>query len=78
MTYKAMVCPQCGAPIIDTPKKEIFYCTYCGAKIALAQIAIEISGNVSVSGVAKELSLLDRAYLFLEYGDFASADIYCE
>ena len=78
MAYRALVCPQCGAPITEAPTKEVFYCSYCGAKIEQDKIAIEISGNVSVSGVANEMTLLDRAYLFLEYGNFSSADTYFE
>ncbi|MBQ9227768.1 MAG: zinc ribbon domain-containing protein [Eubacterium sp.] len=78
MAYQAVTCPQCGAAISYVPDRGAFFCQYCGAKIEKEQLNINISGNVTVTGIAGEQSLLERAFLFLEDADYDSADKYFE
>ena len=78
MAYKAITCPQCGAPITSIPSNDTFFCSYCGAKIEREKVLIEVSGRVSVSGIANEKTLFERAYLFLEDGKFDEANTYFE
>ena len=73
-----MVCPQCGAPISPTDIQDVFYCSYCGAKIEREKLRIEVSGRVSVNGIADESVTLDRAYILLEDGYFTDANRYFE
>ena len=76
MAYKAINCPNCGAAITSIPDRGSFFCQYCGAKIEKDKTFIEVSGNVTVAGMASIASLLERGYMFLEDGDFDSADEY--
>jgi len=78
MAYKAVTCPQCGAAITSIPDRGSFFCQYCGAKIEKEQLNINISGNVTVAGMASVESLLERGYLFLEDRDFDNANKYFE
>ena len=71
-------CPSCGSHLEFSQDREFFFCEYCGAKVIKDKQYIELSGTVSIDGVASEQSLLERAFLFLEDGDFSSADKYLE
>ncbi len=78
MAYKAVNCPNCGAAITSIPDRGSFFCQYCGAKIVKDKTFIEVSGNVTVAGMASVASLLERGYLFLEDNDYEHADEYFE
>ena len=78
MALQALVCPQCGAPIKEADVRDVFYCSYCGTRIEREKLRVEVSGNVSVAGMANDRSLLDRAFLFLEDGNFNVAAQYIE
>ena len=78
MALQALVCPQCGAPIKEADVRDVFYCSYCGTRIEREKLRIEVSGNVSVAGMANDRSLLERAFLFLEDGNFNVAAQYIE
>lgn len=78
MAYTAVTCPQCGAAITSVPDRGSFFCQYCGARIEKEQLNINISGNVTVAGMASVESLLERGYIFLEDEDYAQADRYFE
>lgn len=71
-------CPSCGAHLEYSQDRDVFFCEYCGAKVIKDKQYIELSGTISVDGVATEESLLERAFLYLEDGDFANADKYLE
>lgn len=77
MAYIKITCPSCGATVEPAGDND-FFCQYCGTKIVRDKQFIELSGAVSVNGIAGENSLLDRAFLFLEDGDFVEADKYLE
>lgn len=76
MAYKAINCPNCGAAITSIPDRGSFFCQYCGAKIEKDKTFIEVSGNVTVAGMASVASLLERGFMFLEDSNFKSADEY--
>ncbi|MBR3988023.1 MAG: hypothetical protein IKK10_01830 [Clostridia bacterium] len=71
-------CPSCGAHLEYSQDRDVFFCEYCGAKVIKDKQYIELSGKISIDGVATEESLLERAFLYLEDGDFLNADKYLE
>jgi len=78
MGYIKMNCPSCGAPVENSSDNEFFFCEYCGTKIVKDKQFIEISTNISIDGIANVESLTERAFLFLEDGEFKKADNYFE
>ncbi len=78
MGYVKMSCPSCGGSVEYSGDKEFFFCEYCGTKIIKDKQFVELSGAVSVSGIASTDALLERAFLFLEDGDYLSANDYLE
>lgn len=78
MPLIAVNCPSCGAPLTTDEGTESFSCPYCGTEFIPEKQRIELSGQVSVSGLADVGSLIDRAFIFLGDGDFENADRYLE
>lgn len=78
MGYVKMECPSCGGTVEYFGDKESFFCEFCGTRIVKDKQFIELSGVVSVSGIASSNALLERAFLFLEDQDYRSADDYLE
>lgn len=78
MPLIAVNCPSCGAPLTTDEGTESFSCPYCGTEFIPEKQRIELSGQVSVSGIADVGSLIDRAFIFLGDGDFENADRYLE
>lgn len=78
MGYTVLNCPVCGATVQYSVDKDVLFCQFCGNQIVKDKKFIELSGKVSLSGVANIDSFLDRAFLFLEDRDFGSADLYLE
>lgn len=74
MGFAALKCPECGADIDIDDSREYAFCSYCGTKLTREKMRIE----VSVKGIAGADSLLQRAFIFLEDGDFGSAAQYIE
>lgn len=72
---RAMVCEMCGGN--DVVKQGgVYVCSHCGTKYVTEEarkLLVEISGPVSVDGVATADNLLDRAQEFLDKGDRARA-----
>lgn len=66
-------CKSCGAPLDIKEGSEIAYCPYCGMKQTLPKDPVPILAD----GTSVD-SLLKRAFMFLEDGDFSIADEYCE
>ena len=70
----SMKCPACGAVLENLDEnREFFFCTYCGNKITYEKQRIEMSGQVSLAGVATAKSLLARGTNALEDGKFDAA-----
>ncbi len=78
MGFISVKCPSCGSSVDLDETREYGFCSYCGTKIVQDRIVVEHRGSISISGVANEQALLERAFLFLEDGDFSNADIYFE
>ena len=78
MSYIAVTCPSCGAAARINESKDFGFCEYCGSRIEKEKVIIEHKGKVSVSGIADEKSLLERAFIFIEDGEYDNADIYIE
>ena len=68
---KAMVCEMCGSN--DVVKVDgVYVCQYCGTKYNAEEgqrLMVEMSGPMSVEGVATVDNLMDRAQEFLDRGD---------
>ena len=61
MGFVAAKCPNCGATIELSEDREYGFCTYCGTKVVQDKIVVEHRGKVSISGIANENAILDRA-----------------
>lgn len=70
----ALTCPNCGSKLDVEEGKDFYFCSYCGAKVTQEKKSIELSGKVSVSGIATEDSLLDKGYIQLKNREFDSAE----
>jgi hypothetical protein len=71
-------CSSCGATLEADDTRESWSCAYCGTKIIKDKEYITISGEFAVNGIASTESLLERAFLFIEDGDFQKAYQYLE
>ena len=72
MAYTAMTCPSCGSKLDAPEGVDSFFCQFCGSKIVKEKQFVE----VSFSGVATSDSLLERAVMFLDDGNFDEANLY--
>lgn len=78
MGFVTAKCPNCGADIELSEDREFGFCTYCGTKVVQDKIVVEHRGKVSISGIANENAILDRAFLFIEDEKYDEANIYLE
>lgn len=78
MTVTAFVCPSCGAALEDADDKDFCFCEYCGTKVINPGQNIEATQSAPLFGSAEEVSLLERAFMFIEDGAFLDADKYLE
>ncbi len=78
MGFIKLNCPNCGAIIQLNADKEFGFCSYCGTKVVQDKIVIEHRGQISVDGIRNTNPFLERAFLFLEDGDFVNAAVYLE
>lgn len=78
MGFAKLNCPNCGANIELSDDREFGFCSFCGTKVVQDKLVIEHKGSVSINGIATEKALLERAYIFLEDGNFDDADNYLE
>lgn len=69
---KAMVCEMCGSnDIVEVD--GLYVCQHCGTKYdadVAQRLTIELTGSVSVDGIASADSLLDRAQEFYDTSDW--------
>ena len=66
-------CQACGAPLEVRDGTEVAFCPYCGMKQTLPKDPVQVmSDGTSVD------SLLKRAFMFLEDGEFEKANEYCD
>ena len=91
MAFVSVHCPACGEENEIDSNQEFFFCVHCSKK-AITQAAISYSIPEENSRIedpslllpppitttGEEGSYLKRIFLFLEEGDWARADAYCE
>lgn len=70
----SLTCPKCGAQLEVEEGKEIYFCTYCGNKMVFEKQKVELSGNVTVLGIATEKNLLDKGFIQLRNREFSAAN----
>lgn len=75
MGYIALNCPNCGAQLDLDDNRDFGFCQYCGTKVVREKTIIEHTGTVKIEGMADADSLLDRAFILIESGDFDKADV---
>jgi len=74
----SIICPSCGGSIHVDQDRERWFCQFCGAEVIQEKQKIELSGKVSIDGIAKFSSLLERAFMFAEEEKFERAEEYFE
>ena len=73
----SLTCPACGAQLDNLDdSRDTYFCTYCGNKITHETIIVKHQGEISLTGVASEKTLLQRAYNFLEEYNYPEAKSY--
>ena len=82
MTFVTAQCPSCGGELkLDNTRTEGF-CMYCGNEVvveeAIEKYKIEVSGKVSVEGLATVKNLLLRGNQCLEGRTFEKAEEFFE
>ena len=78
MALVKLDCPSCSASLDVDESRSLFFCSYCGTKVVQEKKVVELVGTVKVDGLAGEGALIERAFGFLEMGNFARADEYLE
>jgi hypothetical protein len=77
MPFEAARCPACGGSIQVPTERETANCMYCGTKIvvreAIASQRIEVSGRVTLAGVATADNDVERADQCMMAKDYPSA-----
>ena len=81
---KQLTCEMCGST--DMLKEDgVFVCQSCGTKYSVEEAkklmiegTVEVQGTVKVDKTKETEALLERAFNFLEDGNFDSAIVYCE
>jgi len=71
-----LVCDICGGKLMSDEEGEIFTCESCGTRFPKEQIMklfTEIPGTVNIAGGANAVSLVTRARLLCEDGNFTKA-----
>lgn len=70
MPFVSVKCPSCGGNIQLDDSRESGFCVYCGAKVMYKEVVqkMQLSGEVSVKGVADVERLLQNAETFHKLG----------
>lgn len=75
MPFVPVKCPSCGGDIQLDNSKESGFCVYCGTKVVYKDAVqkMELSGVVSVKGVADVEKLLQNAEIFVKLNEYKKA-----
>ncbi len=77
MPFVPVKCTSCGGEIQLDDQKEHGFCAYCGSKVVFKEaeqkMKLELSGSISVDGIATLERLLKNAKTFRELNDVAAA-----
>ena len=76
MSLVVVKCPQCGAELNTVDDRDFMFCSYCGSKVAFEKQLVEISGTITVDGIASSDAVIDRAEFFMSSKDFDRAISY--
>lgn len=73
MPYVPVKCTSCGGKIQLDDQKEFGYCVHCGTKViyqdAVQKMKVEMSGTVSIEGIANLEKLLQNAETYHRLGN---------
>jgi len=78
MALLSAKCPECGANIDIDNSRDFCFCNYCGAKIFHEKQRLEVSGTVTVDTTTMTDTMLERALLQLNGGEFQAALSTCD
>lgn len=77
MSYEAAKCPSCGGGLQLDSNMESGFCMYCGSKIivrdAIQKMKVEVSGQISVSGLSSIENDIMRGQQCLAAKDWGNA-----
>jgi len=75
MPFLPVKCPNCGGNIELDDQREKGFCMYCGSQIVYKEAVqkMELSGVVSVKGVADKEKLLQNAEIFVKLNEYKKA-----
>ncbi len=77
MSFEAAKCPNCGAQLQLDNSMETGFCVYCGTKFivhdAIQRMKIEVSGQVSMSGISTVENDINRGKQCLTSKDWMNA-----
>ena len=76
MSLVTVKCPQCGAELDISDDRAFMFCSYCGSKVTFEKQLVEISGTITVDGIASLDAVIERAEYFLSSRDFDTAISY--
>ncbi len=78
MGYAELKCRNCGAVLKADENDQTVRCFYCGSALAHDPKHMALQGLVGIDGMATMTSLLERAFLLIEDGEFEKAGGYLE
>jgi len=75
MPFLPVKCPNCGGNIELDDQREKGFCMYCGSQIVYKEAVqkMELSGVVSVKGVADKEKILQNAEIFVKLNEYKKA-----
>ena len=74
-------CELCGGNLVMDESGEFAACENCGMRFkkeTVKKMIVELTGQVKVDGISNIDNLLNRAFGFLEDGNFKQADEYLD
>ncbi len=76
MGFVAVKCPNCGANLNVEEDRDTFFCSYCGSKVEREKKIVDLKAHLSIDNFVNSGTLMERALVFLEDGDFRPAATY--
>lgn len=73
MGLVALRCPSCGAVLEKSDDRDTYFCEYCGSKMMVDKVYHEVSGTITIDGIAGVDAMLDRAAILIDHGEYQKA-----
>lgn len=73
MGLVALKCPSCGAVLEKSDDRDTYFCEYCGSKMMVDKVYHEVSGTITIDGIAGVDAMLDRAAILIDHGEYQKA-----